>query len=131
MATTERNSKGTFFTGSAGIAAEIASLRTSVASDSLIYASDINRIATLINNLNGHYHTYDDAYQLPTYGNTGDRNEYWVYDKSTSGPLEVVANAPVDTASNTTITAARHNALANALNDLRSHYHTIDDRTAI
>lgn len=130
MATTERNAKGTFFTGSAGLAGEIASLRGSVASNNLIYASDINRIATLINNLNGHYHSYDDAYQLATYGNTGDRGEYWTYDKTTSGPDATTAVA-TNTAADTSITAARHNELANSVNTLREHYHTIDDRTAI
>jgi hypothetical protein len=129
MATTERNSKGTFFTGSAGIAGEIASLRGSVASDSLIYANDINRIATLINNLNGHYHSYDDAYQLPTYGNTGDRSEYWIYDKTTSGP-DYVVTVGTSTAANTLIAATRHNELANSINNLKQHFHTIDDRTS-
>jgi hypothetical protein len=130
MATTERNSKGTFFTGSAGIAGEIASLRGSVSSDSLIYANDINRIAALINNLNGHYHSYDDAFQLPTYGNTGDRSEYWTYDKTTSGP-DQVTTVGTSTAADTVIQATRHNELANSVNTLREHYHTIDDRTAI
>jgi hypothetical protein len=129
MATTERNSKGTFFTGSAGIAGEIASLRGSVASDSLIYANDINRIATLINNLNGHYHSYDDAYQLPTYGNTGDRAEYWLYDKTTSAP-DAVTTVGTSTAANTLIAATRHNELANSINTLKNHFHEIDDRTS-
>jgi hypothetical protein len=129
MATTERNSKGTFFTGSAGLGGEIASLRGSVTSDSLIYASDINRIATLINNLNGHYHSYDDAYQLATYGNTGDRTDYYLYDVTTSAP-DAVQTVGTSTAADTLIEATRHNELANAINELKQHFHTIDDRTS-
>jgi hypothetical protein len=129
MATTERNSKGTFFTGSAGLGGEIASLRGSVTSDSLIYASDINRIATLINNLNGHYHSYDDAYQLATYGNTGDRTDYYQYDVTTSAP-DAVQTVGTSTAADTLIEATRHNELANAINELKQHFHTIDDRTS-
>jgi hypothetical protein len=129
MATTERNSKGTFFTGSGGHAAEIASLRGSVVSDSVIYANDINRIATLINNLNGHYHSYDDAYQLATYGNTGDRTDYYLYDVTTSGP-DAVNTVGTSTAADTLIEATRHNELANAINELKQHFHTIDDRTS-
>jgi hypothetical protein len=110
--------------------AELASLRTAINSGNTIFAADINRIATLINEMNGHYHTTTaDAYQIPTYGNTGDRTEYYE-NKNTSTP-DAVISAPTDTTSNTTITASRHNALANALNELRSHYHEINDRTAI
>jgi hypothetical protein len=78
--------------------------------------------------MNGHYHTYDDAYQLTTYGNNGDRNNYYE-DKNTGGP-DATNTAPTDTASNTTITASRHNELKDAINQLRNHNHSINDRTA-
>jgi hypothetical protein len=109
-------------------AAELASLRTAITAGNTIFANDLNRVATLINNMNGHYHTYDDAYQLATFGNTGDRGNYYE-NKNTSTP-DAITSAPTDTASNTTITASRHNELANALNQLRAHYHEIDDRTS-
>ena len=112
--------------------AELASLRTAINSGNTIFAADINRIATLINEMNGHYHTTTaDAYQLPTYGNTGDRTEYYET-KSTSTPVEgAMVTLDTNTSAGSTIQATRHNELANALNDLRAHYHTIDDRTSI
>ena len=127
MATTERTAKALVYTNSGSQAGEISSLRTAIASGSTIYANDLNRISTLINNLNGHYHTYDDAYQLATYGNNGDRGNYYE-DKNTAGP-DSITTAPTNTAFNTDITASRHNELKDAVNNIRSHYHQINDRT--
>jgi hypothetical protein len=128
MATTERTANSLTFTGSGSQAVEIASLRTAISSGSTIFANDLNRIGTLINNLNGHYHNYDDAYQLATYGNNGDRTNY-VESKNTGGPDAVTA-APTNTAADTSITASRHNELKDSINQLRQHFHSIDDRTA-
>ncbi len=127
MAQSERNAKGLTWTNSASQAGEIASLRTAINAGNTIFASDINRVATLINNMNGHYHTYDDAYQLATFGNTGDRGNYYE-DKNTGAP-DAVNSVTTDTAANSSITATRHNELATAINTLRSHYHEINDRT--
>jgi hypothetical protein len=127
MATTERTARDFIFTGSGSQAGEIASLRSAITSGQTIYANDLNRIGTLINNMNGHYHYYDDAYQLATYGNTGDRTDYYE-GKFTAGPDQVFA-APTDTAANTSITASRHNELKDSINAVRQHYHQIDDRT--
>jgi hypothetical protein len=127
MAQDQRNAKAINWTDSGSQAAEIASLRSAVAAGNTIFANDLNRIATLINNMNGHVHTYDDAYQIATYGNTGDRGSYYV-DKNTNS-INASINAPTNTASNTTITASRHNELRAAINELRVHVHGIDDRT--
>jgi glutamine synthetase type III len=124
----ERTSKAISWPANTDQAVELASLRTAVAAGNTIFANDINRIATLINNMNGHVHTYDDAFQLATFGNTGDRNNY-LEDKNTNN-IDAVTNAPTNTASDTTITASRHNELRDALNQLRVHFHGIDDRTA-
>ena len=128
MATTERNAKALNWTNSGSQAAEIASLRGAVSAGNTIFANDLNRIATLINNMNGHVHTYDDAYQLATFGNTGDRNNY--YEDKNTNSIDEVVSAPTNTASNTTITASRHNELRTAINILAYHYHGIDDRTS-
>jgi hypothetical protein len=127
MATTERTAKALNWTNSGSQAGEISSLRAAITSGSTIYANDLNRIGTLINNMNGHYHTYDDAYQLATYGNTGDRNNY--YEDKNTNSIDAVVTAPTNTASNTTITASRHNELKDAVNAIAWHYHGIDDRT--
>lgn len=130
MATTERAANLLTFTGSESQAAEIASLRTAISSGSTIFANDLNRVATLINNMNGHYHTYDDAYSLKTYGTAGVGSSSPLETKNTSVPDQVFA-APTDTAANTTITASRHNELKDSINAVRQHYHEINDRTAI
>ena len=127
MAQSERTAKGITWTNSGSQAAEIASLRAAIDVGNTIFANDINRVATLINNMNGHYHTYDDAYQLATYGNTGDRSNY--YEDKNTGTPDAVINLTTDTAVNTSITATRHNQLATAINTLKSHYHEINDRT--
>ena len=128
MAQTEKNFESLTFTNSGSLATEIATLRTNIQAGNNIVATDLNRIGTLINNLNGHYHTVQDAYQLATFGNNGDRGNYFET-KNTSAP-DAITSAPTDTASNTTITATRHNALATSVNELRAHYHTINDRTS-
>ena len=129
MPTREILANSIIFTGSGSQAAEIASLRTAISSGNTIFANDLNRIGTLINNLNGHYHNYDDLYQQAEYGNTGDRTRYAEL-KTTGGP-DAIATAPIDTAANTAITASRHNELKDSINAVRQHYHEINDRTAI
>ena len=129
MAQTEKNFESLTFTDSGSLATEIATLRTNIQAGNNIVATDLNRIGTLINNLNGHYHTVQDAYQLATFGNNGDRGNYFET-KNTSVPDQVFA-APTDTAANTTITASRHNELKDSINAVRQHYHEINDRTAI
>jgi hypothetical protein len=128
MAQTERTAKALNWTNSGSQAAEITSLRTAVAAGNTIFANDLNRIATLINNMNGHVHTYDDAFQLATFGNTGDRNNY--FENKNTNNIDAVTSAPTNTASDTTITASRHNELRAAINVLRAHFHGIDDRTS-
>jgi len=127
MAQSEVTQSTTNFTGAADHAGEIAALRAAIASGSTIYATHLNRISVLINNLNGHYHNYNDIYQLANYGNTGDRTNYFE-SKDTGGP-DTILTAPTDTAADTSITASRHNELKDSINTLRNHYHSIDDRT--
>jgi hypothetical protein len=127
MAMTERTAKALVWTNSGSQAGEIASLRGAISSGETIRATDLNRIGTLINNMNGHYHTYDDAYQLATFGNTGDRTDY--YEDKNTNSIDGVITAPTNTASDTTITASRHNELKDAVNAIAWHFHGIDDRT--
>jgi hypothetical protein len=125
--TKQRSAKAITWTNSSTQAAEIASLRVAIADDKVIYANDLNRISTLINNMNGHYHTYDDAYSLKTFGNKGSSSP--LLTKNTNS-INSTTNAPTNTSANTNITASRHNELKDALNNLRIHSHGIDDRTS-
>ena len=128
MAQTERTAKALVWTNSSSQATEIASLRTAITAGNTIVATHLNRIGTLINNMNGHYHTYDDAYSLKTFGNTGTGSP--LENKNTNS-IDSVTTAPVNTNENTNITATRHNELRDSINNLRSHLHGINDRTAI
>lgn len=104
----------------------IATLRTSISVGQVITASNINTLASFINNWLGHYHSYTDAYQLATYGNNGDRNNY--YESKTTS---TVVSAPASiTAINTStvITATKHNEIRSVTDNLGHHYHTINDR---
>jgi hypothetical protein len=134
MATTERLAKQLVWTNSESQAGEIASLRGSISSGQVVRAVDLNRISTLINNMNGHYHTYDDAFQLATFGNTNATNtnnrKNYFQDKNTNS-INSTTSAPTNTVADTNITALRHNELRVAINDLRVHFHGINDRTAI
>jgi hypothetical protein len=127
---TERTAKSIVWpNGGVDQAAELASLRTAIQSGNTIFANDLNRVATLINNMNGHYHTYDDAKQLATYGNTGDRTNYIV--TISTGVSQDTTSAPTNTAANTAITAARHNELKDAINNIRNHNHELGDNTSL
>jgi hypothetical protein len=126
-ATREINPDSLTFTGSDGQAAEISSLRTAIASGQTIYANDLNRIGTMINNMNGHYHTYTDQYQAATFGNTGDRATY-TESKNTSS-IDGIQTVATNTAVGASITAARHNELQSSICTLFNHNHQIDDRT--
>lgn len=128
MAQTERNPKSITWTSLGNLATDIANLRAVIAAEQTITAANINSVASLLNNAMAHYHTYDDAYQLATYGNNGDRNNYYV-DKSSNPPAFRPGNRASVAAGNT-ITAAHHNDLRDAAQFLRTHYHTIDDRTS-
>jgi hypothetical protein len=128
MATVERTAKSISWTNLGNLGTDIANLRAVIASGQTINASNINSLSTLMNWAMGHYHTYDDAYQLATYGNTGDRNNYY-RDTSTGSP----ANRPGDlggVSAGSDITASHHNEMRNRAEFLRFHYHQVDDRTA-
>lgn len=112
----------------------IAQLKDAIGVGKTIYANDMNEIARLINLMNGHYHNYDDDYQLATYGNTGDRSSY-TESRNTdladdfTNPNNV-PNAGLSEAG-AEISVNRHNALANAVNTIRVHNHSIVDRYSI
>jgi hypothetical protein len=128
MAQTERNPKSITWTGLGSLATDIANLRAVIAADQVISAANLNTLSSLLNNAMAHYHTYDDAYQLATFGNNGDRNNYYV-DKNSNPPALRPGDLP-GVAASSTIEAAHHNKMKDAARFLRTHYHSIDDRTA-
>lgn len=133
MATTERSPKYNQAYVNNG---PITTLRTNIQAGNTVTYSDISTLAGMMYNWLGHYHTYDDAYQLATYGNNGDRNNY--YEDKSSGSVNngtSTSNWPsaqtgkFPSGIGATITAEYHNAMKADTAALASHSHQIDDRT--
>ena len=122
MAQTERSPKSNNYPSNS----PISGLRGQIAAGQTIDATDIQSLINLINAWVGHTHTYDDAYQLATFGNDGDRVDY--YENKTTQNSGVSTMNGVSAGS--IITAAKHNEMRNRCNSLRGHDHTINDRTA-
>ena len=122
MAQTERSPKTNNYPSNS----PISGLRSQITSGATVDAADINGLINLINGWIGHTHTYDDAYQLATYGNNGDRTDYYV-DKTTNYTGFAYINGVT---SSNIITAAKHNEMRDRCNSLRGHSHSIDDRTS-
>lgn len=134
MATTERTPK---YNNAYVDNGSIAVMRENIQTGNVINYADISLLAGLIYNWLGHYHTYDDAYQLATYGNSGDRTNYYEDKASgsvnngtstTSWPSAQTGKYPSGIGA--TITAEYHNAMRADIAALASHSHEINDRTA-
>jgi len=129
MAQTERTPKANSFPDNS----PITTLRNNIAVGNTINASDINSLINLTNAWQGHFHTYDDAYQLATYGNNGDRGNYYE-DKNTGAiqpnGLSQLYMPPSTVASAGEITTLTHNELRGAIRGFGNHSHYIADRTA-
>lgn len=102
-------------------------LRGNMASGKVLYAADVNSLISMYNTMVGHTHTYTDAYQLATFGNNGDRNNY-TENKTTTAPVSAAGIAGVT--ANTVVYASQHNSIAAQSRILQSHYHQINDRTS-
>jgi len=127
MATTERSPKANIFPDNS----PITTLRNNIVAGNNITASDINSLTNLINAWKGHYHTYDDAWQLATYGNNGDRGDYYE-DKNTGPAVRTITELftlPGQVSSGAEITTLQHNEMRFIVSVVGSHVHRIDDRT--
>jgi SOS-response transcriptional repressor LexA len=104
----------------------ISGLRTQIAAGQPIDAVDINGLIDLINEWIGHTHTYNDAYQLATYGNNGDRTDYYEDKETGNTALSTIGQV----SAGSMISSDKHNEMRNRCNSLRGHDHTINDRTS-
>jgi hypothetical protein len=116
-------------------------LRTRITPGAVVYASDINSIVSLLNSVNGHYHSFTSwrrtgtAPDFGVFGDTGDpafdRTRY-TEESSSSSVISNTANVrdTVPTVTqNTNITAASHNALATQARVISNHKHVWSDST--
>ena len=107
--------------------ATIATLRGNIDVGKPIRASDLTFIKNMVNNANGHYHSYYDVAQSATYGNNGNRNTY--ADTRDSGGVDTTRTVTESVSSGASITTAMHNDLALSINELRNHTHSAYDAT--
>lgn len=134
-AQTARTQKSFTLTNAGDWSTLIANMRANINAGNTITAADVNTVIEMTNNMLGHYHTYDDAYQLATYGagygqwpGAGDRTNYYE-NKSTNRGVGFPADITKVTA-DSLITVTKHNELASASRSMRGHDHDINDRTA-
>lgn len=105
----------------------VTTLRTKIASTNVITADDMNTLIALINNWVGHYHTYDDYYQIANFGNSGDRTNYIEDRNTTSSFGAAVSSVAVDTL----VEVATHNSMVNRVTEMSNHNHNIYDRDTL
>lgn len=111
-------------------AAQLTALRNKIDAGDVVYAADIQTLIGWINSWDNHTHTYTDMYQTATFGNNGDRETYTetkVTTKHDEDSLDVQSSF---TSTGDLIRASKHNLMRDAVNRLRSHKHTITDRTS-
>ena len=104
----------------------ISGLYANFAPGRTVYASEINALINHINAWIGHTHVYSDAYQLATFGNNGDRTDYYEDKTTQNAGLSTIGGV----SAGGSITAAKHNEMKDRCNGLRRHDHTINDRTS-
>jgi hypothetical protein len=130
MAQTERNQDSISYNGNT---TTITNLRAAMKSGSVVRASDMNDLSSMIRSWDNHTHTYTDSYQLATFGNNGDRTNY-TESKTTDKHNEdtALANEPLGgLTTSSSIAAYTVNEMVRVVNKLRAHNHNINDRTAI
>lgn len=105
--------------------AEIDTLLNSFDAGDLITRSAIQSLLDYFGDIHDHNHTVVDLAASKTFGNTGAG--------SSATDTTVVGNLlgiPTDPATNSTVTAAKHNDIRNAINSLRGHVHTWTDNAS-
>lgn len=138
MAQTARNINSNIWSDFSNLASNISTLRANIQTGSVVRASDITLLRTLMNNAMGHYHNYVDAMQLATFGagygdnpGAGDRNNYYVSGGTNSSVLTGATASLPGLSLGTTVTAQQHNLLVSAAAVLRTHAHSINDQTTL
>ena len=123
------------FANKASQATTIATLRTNIQAGKKIYRSDLNAIVGMMNDMLGHYHTYEDRTQnreiFGDYGSppTVRDNVTCTVDKNTGAPTNFPAvMAPLVAGS--VIQAAAINVGLAALRAMGNHKHPITDQTS-
>lgn len=106
-------------------AAQLDSLLAKFTTGQIIFAADVQTLLDYYSDFQTHTHAVTDTKVVDNFGTlAGDQSSS--DDENTGNPNGTNA-LPSDPTAGTTITAAKHNEIRNALNSLRSHTHTWDD----
>jgi hypothetical protein len=140
MPTRSVEPKAFVFANKSSQAITIATLRFNIQAGKKIWRSDINSIVGLLNDMLGHYHTYEDRIQnreiFNEYGQTPGARDATVYvaDRNTAPGTGVVVAFPGALgaiSAGSVIQAAAVNVGLNALRAMGVHTHNISDQTAL
>lgn len=101
----------------------------SINAGQIIRASDLNAIATQLNQMINHTHNFTDKYQQATYGNNGDRNNY--SQTSTSNGPDGVGTLNSTVGAGQVIDHSHANTLINYISPIAYHRHYENDRNSI
>jgi hypothetical protein len=131
MATITSATGGMVSPSSSDLQSTITSLLSSVNTGQVVTADQINSIVSLYNSFLNHYHGISDLYGIFNYGDGlgtpySSAGDYEA--DSTSGPTTTYGTLTGVSAGDS-ITASKHNEMANYINGIQGHYHTWDDRT--
>lgn len=123
-----RNQNDLIFTNEGSWTAIISTLRSYFVAGNTIQAAHLTYLRDRMNEMLGHYHNYTDAYQLATFGNNGDRTNFYVSGgTNTSRSNEFSSDISTTYSTSQTVTASHHNELALRSRQLVSHAHPIAD----
>lgn len=109
-------------TGPIGISYTTAQLNTllnNFSQGKIIRKADIDLIISYYSDFTSHVHNLTDVVSKKTFGNTGSGSSST---DTTNNPSDLNA-VPGLPAANSTITAAKHNEIATAVNTTAGHYH--------
>lgn len=105
--------------------AQIDTLLASFEAGDIITKAAIDTILDYYADIHDHDHDVDDYATKDTFGNlAGDQTSVTTGENTQVASLNAI---PGDPGTNSTITAAKHNEIRNAVNSLRGHVHVWDD----
>jgi hypothetical protein len=104
--------------------ANIDTLLNSFDAGDIITKAAVDTLLDYYADITDHQHTVVDLVNDKTFGNTGSSNN--TTDTVDAASLSAI---PADPGSGSTVTAAKHNEIRNAVNSLRGHVHSWTDNT--
>lgn len=125
MAQTARATSNVESINTSALQTSITALKAKFVDGATISAADINSIANIYNTIIGHTHSVTE-YAFSAFGNVNDWGT--TFATATSTGIKGVASTGSSRAAGGLIYASEQKALADAINAIKSHTHSITDR---